>query len=628
MARETGNLSIQTENILPIIKKWLYSDKDIFVRELVSNSCDAISKLKRLIAIGETNIGEDEKFYIKVVVNKDDKTIQFIDNGIGMTEEEVKKYINQIAFSSIKDFVEKYKDKMDEENQIIGHFGVGFYSAFMVADKVEIDTLSYLEGAAPVKWISSGDVQYEMDVSDRKIRGTTVTLHVSADGEEFLDEYRMREVLMKYCAFMPYEIYLEDASAEAKKKKGTEASEAPKPINDTNPLWLKKPTECTDEEYKEFYKKVFHDFNDPLFWIHLNMDYPFNLKGILYFPKIKNQIEPFEGQIKLYYNQVFVADNIKEVIPEFLMLLKGVIDCPDLPLNVSRSFLQNDGYVRKLSSHITKKVADKLVSIFENERENYNKYWDDINPFIKFGCMKEPKFYERVKDIIIFKTTKGDYVTLKEYLERNKSKHENKVFYVTDEKQQAQYIKMFNENDMEAVILDNLIDNHFIQFLEMNEEGVTFSRVDSDISESLKDTSVEKTDDKYLKELQDSMEKLFREAVGDDKLKVRIENLKASNIPAIILLSEQSRRMQDLSRFFSGEDASKMFPTEETLVINKNNNLIQKLIILKDLEEKKSDVLLICQQIYDLAMMGHKQLEPDDMTKFIERSNMILEKII
>ncbi len=628
MARETGNLSIQTENILPIIKKWLYSDKDIFVRELVSNSCDAISKLKRLIAIGETNIGEDEKFYIKVVVNKDDKTIQFIDNGIGMTEEEVKKYINQIAFSSIKDFVEKYKDKMDEENQIIGHFGVGFYSAFMVADKVEIDTLSYLEGAAPVKWISSGDVQYEMDVSDRKIRGTTVTLHVSADGEEFLDEYRMREVLMKYCAFMPYEIYLEDASAEAKKEKGKEASEAPKPINDTNPLWLKKPTECTDEEYKEFYKKVFHDFNDPLFWIHLNMDYPFNLKGILYFPKLKNQIEPFEGQIKLYYNQVFVADNIKEVIPEFLMLLKGVIDCPDLPLNVSRSFLQNDGYVRKLSSHITKKVADKLVSIFENERENYNKYWDDINPFIKFGCMKEPKFYERVKDIIIFKTTKGDYVTLKEYLERNKSKHENKVFYVTDEKQQAQYIKMFNENDMEAVILDNLIDNHFIQFLEMNEEGVTFSRVDSDISESLKDTSVEKTDDKYLKELQDSMEKLFREAVGNDKLKVRIENLKASNIPAIILLSEQSRRMQDLSRFFSGEDASKMFPTEETLVINKNNNLIQKLIILKDLEEKKSDVLLICQQIYDLAMMGHKQLEPDDMTKFIERSNMILEKII
>jgi len=451
---------------------------------------------------------------------------------------------------------------------------------------------------------------------------------VSADGEEFLDEYRMREVLMKYCAFMPYEIYLEDASSEAKKEKGKEASEAPKPINDTNPLWLKKPTECTDEEYKEFYKKVFHDFNDPLFWIHLNMDYPFNLKGILYFPKLKNQIEPFEGQIKLYYNQVFVADNIKEVIPEFLMLLKGVIDCPDLPLNVSRSFLQNDGYVRKLSSHITKKVADKLVSIFENERENYNKYWDDINPFIKFGCMKEPKFYERVKDIIIFKTTKGDYVTLKEYLERNKSKHENKVFYVTDEKQQAQYIKMFNENDMEAVILDNLIDNHFIQFLEMNEEGVTFSRVDSDISESLKDTSVEKTDDKYLKELQDSMEKLFREAVGNDKLKVRIENLKASNIPAIILLSEQSRRMQDLSRFFSGEDASKMFPTEETLVINKNNNLIQKLIILKDLEEKKSDVLLICQQIYDLAMMGHKQLEPDDMTKFIERSNMILEKII
>lgn len=682
MAHEIGNLSIHTENILPIIKKWLYSDKDIFVREMVSNASDAISKFKRVVSIGEASMEEDEKFFISVVVDKDNKTIQFIDNGIGMTDEEIKKYINQIAFSGASDFIEKYKDKMDEGSQIIGHFGLGFYSAFMVADKVQIDTLSFQEGAEPVKWISSGDTQYEMSASDRKERGTTITLYVSEDGEEFLDEFKMQEILLKYCAFMPYEIYLKNAVTERKKEKEKEEEqrkkkdektekkvekktdisdkaddkadsddkvgvsdevgideksdqesddsqkedEGPKPLNDTHPLWLKKPKDCTDEEYKEFYKKVFHDFNDPLFWIHLNMDYPFNLKGILYFPKLKHEFETMEGQIKLYYNQVFVADNIKEVIPEFLMLLKGTIDCPDLPLNVSRSFLQNDGYVNKISNHITRKVADKLVSLYENERENYNKYWDDINPFIKYGCMRESKFFDRVKDIVIYKTTKGDYVTLKDYLERNKSKHENKVFYVTDEKQQAQYIKMFEENDLEAVILNVLIDNHFIQFLEMNESGVTFNRVDSDISESLKDPD-KKEDAESMKQTQETLESLFKEAIGDEDLKIQVENLKTSSIPGMILLSEQSRRMQDLSRYFGGQDMSHMFPKEETLVINNNNSLIKSILKLKEKDNKKDDVLMICRQVYDLAMMSHKQLESATMTKFIDRSNKILEKI-
>lgn len=630
MTHETGNLSIHTENILPIIKKWLYSDRDIFVRELASNSSDAISKLRRLASIGEARLKEDEKYFIKVVINKDNKTIQFIDNGIGMTREEVKKYINQIAFSSVTDFAEKYKDKMDEGSQIIGHFGLGFYSAFMVAEKVQIDTLSYLEGSEPVKWVSAGDIKYEMDASDRGSRGTTVTLYVSEEGEEFLEEFKMREILLKYCAFMPYEIYFENASAEVKKKKEGEGEkeEEPKPINDTNPLWLKKPADCTEEEYKEFYRKVFFDFNDPLFWIHLNMDYPFNLKGILYFPRVGDQFEHLEGRIKLYYNQVFVADNIKEVIPEFLMLLKGAIDCPDLPLNVSRSFLQNDGYVRKISAHITRKVADKLRSVFENERENYNKYWDDINPFVKFGCMKEPKFFERVKDIIIYKTTSGDYVTLKDYLERNKSKHENKVFYVTDEKQQSQYIKMFKDNDMEAVILDKLIDNHFIQFMEMNEKGVTFSRVDSDISERLKDTSAEEEKNEDFEKIRENLENLFRKAAGDEKLKVKVESLKALNIPGMILVPEQSRRMQDLNRFFGRGDVRGMFPSEETLVLNRNNKLVKAIIDINDKEEKKDDVIMICQQIYDLAMMGHKQLEPEDMTRFIERSIRIMEKMM
>ncbi len=663
MAHENGNISIHTENILPIIKKWLYSEKDIFIRELVSNANDAIIKLRKLVSIGEASLRDDEKFYIRVVINKEEKTIRVIDNGIGMTEEEVKKYINQIAFSGAVDFLEKYKDKADESSQIIGHFGLGFYSAFMVSEKVSIDTLSWQDGAGAVRWTSSGGTEYEMDDSDRNERGTTVTLYLAEDSLEFLDYYKMREILEKYCSFLPIEIFLEDtakkledaAKKEEKKKKKIqdavdaaakeikseaseeadadkepdfeedEADEQEKPLNDTHPLWLKAPKDCTDDEYKEFYKKVFHDFNDPLFWIHLNMDYPFNLKGILYFPKLKHEFETIEGQIKLYYNQVFVADNIKEVIPEFLMLLKGVIDCPDLPLNVSRSFLQNDGYVSKISAHITKKVADKLTSIFENDRENYNKYWDDINPFVKYGCIREEKFFDKVKDIVIFKTTRGDYVTQKDYLERNSEKNKDKVFYVTDEKQQAQYIRMFGEHDMEAVILNTMIDNHFIQFLEMKENNIKFSRIDSDLSESMKDESAGEDKAELAKEL----EKIFKEALGNDKLKVQVEALKSAGVPGMILLSEYSRRMQEMSRMYGmgGMDMRGMFPDEQTLVLNSNNALIKAVVKLAGNEAKKDDANLICQQVYDLAMMSHKQLEPEAMTKFIERSNALLGKL-
>ena len=619
MIRENGSISIHTENIFPIIKKWLYSEKDIFVRELVSNASDAISKLKKLVSIGEAEVGEDNRYSIKVIVNQDTKTIQIIDNGIGMTEEEVKKYINQIAFSGAKDFVEKYKDKTDD-GQIIGHFGLGFYSAFMVAERVRIDTLSYQKGAEAVRWVSSGGTEFEMESSDRDQRGTTVTLYMAEDSVEFLDEFKMREILEKYCSFMPVEIFLSDASKKEEKDKEKEEVKEPKALNDTNPLWLKNPKDCTEEEYKDFYKKVFHDFNDPLFWIHLNMDYPFNLKGILYFPKLKHEFETMEGQIKLYNNQVFVADNIKEVIPEFLLLLKGTIDCPDLPLNVSRSFLQNDGYVTKISTHITKKVADKLVSLFENERENYNKYWDDIHPFVKYGCLREQKFFDRVKDIVIYKTINGEYLTLKDYLEKNKEKHENKVFYVTDEKQQAQYIKLFKEQGMDAVILSSMIDNHFVSFLEMKEQGVKFSRIDADLSESLKDTQ----DNAVNKEAVEGLEKLFKETLGDDKLKVQVESLKTEGVPGIILLSEQSRRMQEMSRMFGGMDMNAMFPKELTLVLNTRNNLIQALLKLKDEESRKDDAKMICEQVYDLAMMSHKQLEPEAMNKFIERSNLIL----
>ncbi|WP_027630902.1 molecular chaperone HtpG [Ruminiclostridium cellobioparum] len=633
MKHESGSISINTENIFPIIKKWLYSEKDIFIRELVSNASDAISKLKKLDAIGEADLPDDNRFEIKVIVNKNEKTIKVIDNGLGMTDEEVKKYINQIAFSGAVDFLEKYKDKSDD-GQIIGHFGLGFYSAFMVSERVQIDTLSYQPGAAAVRWISDGGTEFEMQDSDITERGTTITLYLAEDGLEFTDEYKMRTTLEKYFAFLPYELYLEDAAKvpeKADESKGEEQEAAsenaepkkPEPLNDTHPLWLKNPKDCTEEEYKQFYTKVFHDFNEPLFWIHLNMDYPFNLKGILYFPKLKHEFETMEGQIKLYYNQVFVADNIKEVIPEFLLLLKGVLDCPDLPLNVSRSFLQNDGYVNKISTHITKKVADKLTSLFENERENYNKYWDDINPFVKYGCIREEKFYDRVKDILIYKSTKGGYTTLKDYLENNKEKHENKVFYVSNEKQQAQYIRLFNENGMEAVILSTMIDNHFMQLLESKMTGVRFNRIDADISDSMKNdnTGIAEADVSYL-------EKLFKAAVDDDKLKVQVESLKNETVPAMILLSEQSRRMQEMSAMFGGMDMSHMFPKEQTLVLNSSNKLVKALTDMKEDETRKDQVKLISEHIYDLAMMSHQPLEPDAMAKFIERSNEILMKLV
>lgn len=616
MAKEKGSISINTENIFPIIKKWLYSDKDIFLRELVSNGCDAISKLKRLSSIGEANIAEDTKYEVTVSFNKENKTIKIIDNGIGMTEEEINKYINQVAFSGAEDFIAKYKDKMDEANQIIGHFGLGFYSAFMVADKVEIDTLSYIEGAEAVKWICEGGTEYEIESSNRNERGTTITLYIGEESMEFLEEYKVREVISKHCSFLPIEIYVEDENSKS------EDSER-KPLNDVNPLWVKAPKDCTDEEYKDFYKKVFNDFNDPLFWIHLNVDYPFNLKGILYFPKLKHEFEATEGQVKLFNNQVFVADNIKEVIPEFLLLLKGVVDCADLPLNVSRSFLQKDNNVKKISKHIVNKVADKLTTLFKNERDNFNNFWSNIHIFIKYGCLKDQKFYDQVKDIIIFKTIKGEYVTLKQYLEENKDKHENKVFYVNDEKQQSQYIKLFKEHDLNAIILDTNIDNHFISFLEANETSIKFNRIDSDLSDTLKSSDEAEHD----KELTESIEKIFKNELNIDSLKVSIESLKTEEVPAMILLSEHSRRMSEMSSMFGGMDINSMFPEEQTLVINRNNFLIKKLVELNSMESKKEDVNLICHHICDLAMISHKQLDADAMTKFINRSNEILARI-
>ena len=637
MIKETGSISVNTSDIFPIIKKWLYSDKDIFLRELVANGNDAITKMKRLVSLGEANIAPDENYYIRVILNKPEKTIKVVDNGIGMTAEEVKKYINQIAFSGAKEFLEKYKDS-DEGSQIIGHFGLGFYSAFMVSDTVEIDTLSYQEGAEAVKWISDGGAGYEMTASDHNSRGTVVTLHIADDSNEFLDKYRLRSILEKYCSFMPVEIYLEDVeeerkkAEEAKKKKSKDKKEEetddkdggkPEPVNDTHPLWLKKPSECTEEEYKEFYRKVFMDFQDPLFWIHLNVDYPFNLKGILYFPKLRNEFENMEGQIKLYNNQVFVADNIKEVIPEFLLLLKGVIDCPDLPLNVSRSFLQNDGQVRKISEHITKKVADKLNSLFKTERENYEKYWEDINPFIKFGCMRDDKFYDRVKDILIYKSTKGDFTLLKDYLKNNEDKHKNQVFYISDEKQQAQYIQMFKDNDLEALYLDSIIDTHFISFLETKESGVRFSSVDSDISEALKEKSDTKKDNKTSKK---ALETLFSQVLDRKDLKIKVESLRAADIPAVIVLSEHSRRMQEMMRRF-GNLGMENFPAEQTLVLNQRNELISRLAELKDREDRKEDVEMICRHIYDLAMLNHRPMEPEEMKQFVQRNNDLLIRL-
>lgn len=616
MERNKGNISIHTENIFPIIKKWLYSDKDIFIRELISNGCDAISKLKRLSTLGEAKVNEDEKYKILVSVNKENGTLKFIDNGIGMTDEEVKKYINQVAFSGAEDFINKYKDKMNEDKDIIGHFGLGFYSAFMVSKRVQIDTLSYLEGAEAVTWVCDGGTEYEIYPSeDRKERGTTITLFIDDDSKEFLETYKVREVIEKYCSFLPIEIYLEEEGKEVKE-------ENLKPLNDINPLWMKAPKDCTDEEYKDFYKKVFMDYNDPLFWIHLNVDYPFNLKGILYFPKLKHELEATEGQVKLYNNQVFVADNIKEVIPEFLLLLKGTIDCPDLPLNVSRSFLQKDKDVIKISKHIVKKVADKLVSLYKNERENFNGFWKDIQIFIKYGCLRDESFYEKIKDIIIFRRLNGEYITLKEYLEENKEKHENKVFYVTDEKQQSQYIKMFKEANLDALVLDCSLDNHFISFLEAKETGVTFARIDSDISETLKNNETED-----LKDLNEKIKNLFNEVISNGVKEVKVESLKNSETPAMILVSEQSRRMAEMSKMFGGMDMPDMFKEERTLVVNNNNAIIKKIASI-DLEGKEEKVNLICNYILDIALLSNKELSSEEMDNFIDRSSKLLNMVI
>ncbi|MGL4878996.1 molecular chaperone HtpG, partial [Paraclostridium dentum] len=540
MQNKKGNISIHTENIFPIIKKWLYSDKDIFVRELISNGCDAINKYKKLVSLGEIENKQDQDYKINVTIDKDNSTLIFEDNGIGMTEEEVEKYINQVAFSGAEDFVNKYKDKISEENDIIGHFGLGFYSAFMVSSKVQIDTLSYKEGAQAVKWVSEGQTEYELSASeDRKSRGTTITLFLADDSKEFLEEYTVRSIIDKYCSFLPVNIYL-DVKDSSKEKDENSENEI-KPLNDTYPLWLKSPKDCTDDEYKEFYRKVFNTFDEPLFWIHLNVDYPFNLKGILYFPKLKNEFELIEGKVKLYNNQVFVADNIKEVIPEFLLLLKGVIDCPDLPLNVSRSFLQNDKDVSKISKHIIKKVADKLKSLYKNERDNFEKFWDDIQVFIKFGCLKDEGFYDKIKDILLFKDINSNYITLNDYLEKCKEKHENKVFYVSDEEQQSQYIKLFKDYDLDAVILDSSIDNHFISFIEFKNQGVTFNRIDADLSDVLKDKNEEEN-----KENKTEIENLFKEYVKDKVKDYSVESLKSEDTTAIILVSEQSRRMAEM----------------------------------------------------------------------------------
>ncbi|NMF04108.1 molecular chaperone HtpG [Clostridium beijerinckii] len=642
MIKENGNISIDTENIFPIIKKWLYSDKDIFIREVISNACDAISKFQRLVSLGEATVNGDEQYKVVVSINKEKKTLKFIDNGIGMTEEEVKKYINQVAFSGATDFMEKYKDKMDEGKDIIGHFGLGFYSTFMVSTKVEIDTLSFREGAEAVKWECTGGTEYEIgSSSERTTRGTTVTLYIDDESSEFLEEYKVREIIKKYCSFLPTEIYLEDENKpkeepkyETKKKEdGTEYQElvepeAPKPLNDTNPLWVKAPKDCTDEEYKDFYRKVFMDFNEPLFWIHLNVDYPFNLKGILYFPKLTHEFEATEGQVKLYNNQVFVADNIKEVIPEFLLLLKGTIDCPDLPLNVSRSFLQNDKEVSKISNHIVKKVADKLVDLFKNSREEFNKFWPDIQIFIKYGCLRDPKFYDKIKEIIIFKNLKGEFVTLKDYLEANKEKHENKVFYANDEKQQSQYIKMFKENDLDAVILDCSLDDHFISFLEMHESGIKFNRIDSDISDTL--GSKEDENDETIKALNKEIEDLFKTALGDKIKNLSIEGLKNEETPALILVSEESRRMAQMSKMYakSGMSFPGMFDEEKTLVINNKSAIIKKLLEVSKNESKKEDVKFICEHILDLAKIANKELDAAEMDEFIKRNNMLLNKVV
>ena len=648
----TGNLSINSENIFPIIKKWLYSDHDIFYRELVSNGCDAITKLKKLELMGEYTRPEDMEYKVQVTVNPDDKTIAITDNGLGMTEAEVEEYINQIAFSGAQDFLEKYKDKANED-QIIGHFGLGFYSAFMVADKVTIDTLSYKEGSKPVHWESEGGLTFEMKDGEKAEQGTTITLYLNEDSYEFSNEYRAREVLEKYCSFMPVPIFLNNEKAEPQyetiekdeltdkdtiietivepaktEEKENENGEKekykilkrPVALNDTTPLWSKHPNECTDEEYRDFYRKVFHDYKEPLFWIHLNMDYPFNLKGILYFPKINTEYDSIEGTIKLYNNQVFIADNIKEVIPEFLMLLKGAIDCPDLPLNVSRSALQNDGFVKKISDYITKKVADKLSGMCKTDRENYEKYWDDIAPFIKFGCIKDEKFAEKMNDYILFKNLDGKYLTLKDCLEENKEKHENTVFYVTDEKEQSQYINMFKKEGLDAVILPHSIDSPFIGHLEQKNEGLKFLRIDADLNSTFKEEV--KEDDEEFKKTSETLTETFKKALGNDKLEIKVEKLKDENISSMLTVSEETRRMQDMMKMYNmyGMDPSMFGGAGETLVLNANNKLVQYVLNHGDGENTNK----ICEQLYDLALLAHGSLSPERMTGFVARTNEIM----
>ena len=685
MAAKKGSLSISSENIFPIIKKWVYSDHDIFARELVSNGCDAITKLKKLDMMGEYTLPDDYKGKIQVIVNPEEKTLKFIDNGLGMTADEVEEYITQIAFSGATEFLNKYKDKTTEDD-MIGHFGLGFYSAFMVADEVHIDTLSYKEGAKPVHWVSEGGTEYEMEEGDKEEVGSEITLFLNEDCVEFSNEYRIREVLEKYCSFMPVEIFVSKANAEPEyetipedevldtdtvvehihedakmeekenengEKEMVEVSPAsdkakivkrPVSISDPAPLWTKHPNECSKEDYIDFYRKVFMDYKEPLFWIHLNMDYPFNLKGILYFPKINTEYDSIEGTIKLYNNQVFIADNIKAVIPEFLMVLKGVIDCPDLPLNVSRSALQNDGFVQKISEYISKKVADKLSGMCKTDKENYEKYWDDISPFIKFGCLKDEKFCEKMSDYVLFKNLDHKYMTLKECIEKNGGKAEPEektegenaeqsaekketekttIYYVTDEQQQSQYINMFKKEGLDAVILSHNIDSPFITQMEQKNEHIKFQRIDADLTDHFKE-DVSEEEKEAFKEKTDSLVEIFRKALGNDKLEVKVEKMKDENVASMITLSEESRRMQEMMKMYgmSGMDPS-MFGTNATLILNANHPLVEYVVAHKDGENTE----MFCHQLYDLAMLAHKPLSPEEMTEFVKRSNEIMMKL-
>ncbi|MBR2175680.1 MAG: molecular chaperone HtpG [Clostridia bacterium] len=611
MKRE-GQIKVDSENLFPIIKKWLYSDKDIFLREIVANGCDAIKKYQSLCTIGEA---EDDgiKPRIDIILDKDAKTLTIKDNGIGMTEEEVEKYITQVAFSGAQEFIEKYKDKTDADAGIIGHFGLGFYSAYMVSDTVEIDTLSYQKDAVPVHWSSDGASTYEISDGERTEKGTTVIMHLSDEGNEFNDSFRLRSVLKKYCHFMPYEIYficVQDKKEDEADDEENKTEE--KPVNITNPLWLKAPKDCTTEEYEDFYREVFPDINLPLFWIHLNVDYPFNLKGILYFPKQTDKLQVMPGEIKLFSNQVYIADNIKEVVPEFLMLLKGVIDCPDMPLNVSRSFLQNDGEVAKISKHITKKVADKLVSVFKNERNEYESYWDDISPFIKFGCIKDEKFYDRMKDIILYKTINGEFKT---FSELPKSK-ENKVYYVSDANLQAQYIKIFKDNGIDAVILEHNIDTHFVTFLEYKESDIKFVRIDSEVGEALASDSNSSENEAEPEKLIE----IFKDALSSDKLEIKVQPLKSTDTPAIITINEYQRRINDMNKLYGDMFGANNDKAQETLIINSSNETVRK---LPEYDHDKQS--LLCRHIYDLAVISQRRLSADELQGFIARSVQVME---